>query len=62
MATGKKIPQDSFFDLSFDGRVPALLRKIADRIETGEVNADRIESSVTHEEVDIRIRIGLHPK
>lgn len=57
-----KPPQDSFFDLSVEGKIPALLRAIADRIESRRVHPERFESSVTEDHVDISMRIGLNQK
>jgi hypothetical protein len=53
---------DTFFDLAVHGRVPQILRAIADRIESGEVKAERISSSVTEDVVELTLRIELHPK
>lgn len=58
----KPAKPDTFFDLSVHGNVPAVLRAIADRIESGEVIAERIQTSATQDHVEFTVSIGLNPK
>ncbi len=48
--------QDTFFDLTFRGAVPEILRALAGRLERGEVTAEAITSVLT---LDGRIELNL---
>lgn len=54
-------PQPSVFDLSSQGRLPALLRMLASQIEAGEATADSFTWTLTMERFDFTARLDLKP-
>jgi hypothetical protein len=60
MAAPKKPAADSFFDLSKNGKVPDILREIADRVERGEISADVLQWKLTQNHLEIALNLDLH--
>lgn len=61
MAPAAKKP-DTFFDLSFAGSLPAMLRALADRIEREEVATKEFEWKLTEDYLDFSARLDMKPK
>ena len=55
-------PPPTFFDLSFSGHLPQLLRAIADQIEAGDVSAKQLDWSLTREQLQFSARIDMKPE
>lgn len=52
----------SFFDLSFSGHLPQLLRAIADQIDAGDVSAEQFDWSLTKKHLQFSARIDMKPE
>ena len=61
MSPAKPKP-DTFFDLSFRGGVPELLRALALRIESGETHAEQLEWTMNSEHLVFTVRMDLEGK
>lgn len=62
MTTRKQAPPaPSLFDLSSEGRLPALLRMLASQIEAGTAKADSFTWTLTIERLDFTARLDLKP-
>lgn len=53
---------ESMFDLSFRGGLPDMLRAVAAKLESREVDAEHFQCSVSKEAFELTARINLHPK
>lgn len=52
----------NFFDLSFRGALPEILRELATRIEREEITADEFEWRLNHEHLHFSARIAMKGK
>ena len=55
-------PPSGFFDLSFSGHLPELLRAIADQIDAGDVAAEQFDWSLTRKQLQFSARIDMKPE
>lgn len=53
---------DNIFDLSYRGGLPDMLRAIAAKLESREVDGELFTCHVTKEVFELTARILLHPK
>jgi hypothetical protein len=52
---------DTFFDLSFRGALPELLRSVAARLESRDCEAEEFLWSLGKERLEFTVRIAMHP-
>lgn len=55
-------PPDTFFDLSFRGGLPEILRAIADRLDAGEVHAEGFDWQLRRGQLELTAHISMEPK